>query len=226
MNNWTGVAGNEDNAFGPETDLVLSLLVILLLVGVLAWFQGNRVVKKKEEIIQRTQRTLVFEERASTFSRGSAEIRPEDVKSLKSKVNDFENKIRDGQFQYFEISGAASPEIGKIATGVDINLIKGYERAEAVAGILRSAGFPYECMKLSSYGRSTSEYLATIMTSPGASPSAVLQRFDSDHPTAMIDERKFAGERRTEIWGIPPARKENGSPIPSVCTLLLRSSSR
>ncbi len=85
MNYLDGVAATEDNAFGPETDLILSLLVIVLLVGVLAWFQGNYLVKKKEDIIQRNERKLVFQEKASTFSRGSAEIRPEDERQLRLK---------------------------------------------------------------------------------------------------------------------------------------------
>jgi hypothetical protein len=227
VNHWTGITQNEDNAFGPENDLVLSLLVILLLVGVLAWFQGNRLVEKKDEIIQRTQRTLVFGERASTFSRGSAQIRPDDEQSLKLKVADFKSKIRAGQFQYFEISGVASPEVGKVATNFDINLTKGYERAQAVAKILRSGGFPYECMKLSTYGRATSDYLNTIITArSGTGAGDVLHTFDSDRAGALSNEGRFAGERRTEIWGIPPARKDDGSPIPSVCMLLLSSSSR
>jgi hypothetical protein len=217
-----GITG-EDNAFGPETDLILSLLVIILLVGVLAWFQANHVVKK----IQQTQRILVFQEKASSFSRGSAEIRPDDERDLRAKTPKLDEEIRLGQFQYFEIAGAASPEVGRVAAKFDINLIKGYERAEAVANILHAAGMPYECMKLSTYGRATSEYLGAIVKeNPGSSAAGTVHAFDLDPAAALKNETRLAGERRTEIWGIPPTRTDDGSVTPSVCMLLLSPSPR
>jgi hypothetical protein len=224
MNYLTDGSAADDNAFGPETDLVLSLLVIVLLVGVLAWFQGNLLVKKKEEIIRRNERKLVFQERASTFSRGSAEIRPEDERQLRTKVADFEDAIRRGNFEYLEIAGGASPEKGKSSQEFDINLTKGYDRAQAVARILHSAGLPYECMKLSSYGRATSQFLGELIKSaPRDAPINILRDFDSNPAAAAAIEEKVAMERRTEIWGIPPSRKEDGSIELSVCMLLLRS---
>ena len=213
---------SEDNAFGPETDLILSLLVIVLLVGVLAWFQGKQVVRKKDSIIERNSRTLVFEEKASSFSQGSAKIGAEDLGSLRTKAGTFKEAIRAGKYQYLEIAGAASPETGRAKTGLDVNIRKGYERAEAVAQILNSTGLPFECMKLSSYGRATSEYLLRKMRDQrGKSPADVLREFDGNLQGARLHERQFSGERRTEIWGIPPERVPDGRPMPSVCMSLL-----
>ena len=212
----------EDNAFGPETDLILSLLVIVLLVGVLAWFQGKRVVQDKDRIIQRDVRTSVFQETASTHAQGSAAISPEYDRKLRSSVSEFVTAIRASKYAYLEVGGYASPEAGKIASTFDINLIKGLDRAQAVAKILHSGGLPYECMVLSSFGRTGSELLSKQMNAhQGVNSVNFLGDFDRA-PESFAKEADLARERRTEIWGIPPLRNDNGTVIPSVCMLLLK----
>jgi len=233
------VTATEDNAFGPETDLILSLLVIVLLVGILAWFQGNRLLAAKEKTINEQKKTIseqidtikqgerksVFQERASSFSQGSAAIGPEDERKLRLKVSEFEGDIQAARFAYLEVEGSASPEAWKGATAFDINLIKGYERAQAVAKILHSAGLPYECIKLSSFGRTSSDFLlGKIQAQPGRTPASIVGDFDKN-PGEFASDRDLASERRTEIWGIPPKRNK-GSTIPSVCMLLLKERPR
>ena len=219
------VTATEDNAFGPETDLILSLLVIVLLVGVLAWFQGNHLVKKQRDTIEQNERKSVFQEKAATFSQGKAVIGPDDERELRLKVSGFERDIKTGRFAYLEVEGSASPETWKGAAAFDINLIKGYERAQAVAEILLSAGLPYECIKLSSLGRANSDFLlGRIQAQPGRTPASVVGDFDKN-PGAFASNGRVAGERRTEIWGIPPKRNDSG-PIPSVCMLLLKGGSQ
>jgi hypothetical protein len=221
MTNLQDISAPEDNSFAPETDLILSLLVIILLVGVLAWYKGKDVVQQKEQEIRRNQRTLVFQEKASNFLQGSSDISSDDCARLRSKVSDLKESLRTGKYQYLEIAGAASPEVGRNETTFDINIVKGYERAKAVAEILHSEGMPYECMKLSTYGRATSEYLIKQFNGKSTlNPKEFLHRFDSDLSIARSSERELSDERRTEIWGIPRQGTD------SICMMLINQSAR
>ena len=212
----------EDNAFGPETDLILSLLVMVLLVGVLAWYQGRGVVEETK----RKNQELIFTDTAGRFRQGKDVLDEDTRQKLQKLAPAMKDDIVKGKFKYFEIAGAASPDISKRSLdggGIDKNLRLGYDRAAKVAQYLHeSQGMPYECMKVSSYGRAASTFLVEYFQEHAStSPAELLRHFEGNPALVKANESRFAIDRKTDVLGIPPLRERTGKLETSACRLLL-----
>lgn len=180
--------GEDDDGFGPGSDLVLSFLgVIILLIGivrVVGWPQSvpvlpppppppgpvspeelaaaNKRIQDLERYIARMKRRAVafrFDgTSAAFFTFGSARLTEPAQKLIAGSTLTIGRKALEMDANQIEIIGYASPEPSNVAD-YDTNLDLSTARAEAVTHFLAKRGIPYECMSVRGVGRGRSQLL-------------------------------------------------------------------
>ena len=188
---------DSDESFGPGTDLVVSLLAVLLLLLFLVVREQREAPKQLLEIREGYNEEPLFE-------KDKAGLTPRAMEQLRQKVPDFLAALESDCCNQLLVEGHASPEA---PSALDIkgreqwNLKLSIERSMAVVDYLYHLGFPYECMSVAGFGRSHSVTLTSWL---GADPSRSIDRWDETGRAIVeeVGESTLAAERVVKIFGI------------------------
>lgn len=112
--------------------------------------------------IERTKARVIFELReteAASFKMGTSILTNTARTKLRKESPKMLSELKKQSVNQINILGYASPEKKPLKGNADGNLDLSVERSIAVAHYLKSLGIPYECMKITGFGRGRSEIL-------------------------------------------------------------------
>lgn len=203
--------------FGPDTDLILSLFAVVLLVLAIKTIHGHwseawrnylgTLSKPAAQSAPAKEVGVLLEltedHGREVFEKDLTSLSPEAVATLDAVVERIRRGLKKGEYDELQIQGFASPESvsGQARRREKWNLTLSIARALAVMDHLYSRGIPYECMALSAYGRSHSGLMGAWFGARGAGYGAA----DWDRVAGELLEtnpEQFAGERLVWVVGI------------------------
>jgi hypothetical protein len=197
-----GLLHNEEDPFGPGSDLVMSLMVaLLLLVALGAGFyqisaQQKSVADSRDNSTRKSRATDPFRDEAFAGS-GMWKLHKTKEEILRSEVVKLRQGLLRDEFQLLEVTGHSSPEGRQ-----EYNMALAQLRAAEVANQLVLAGIPWECIRISAVGRGESSLLPDYWQVGARSPSVQAQkpRVEQNRDLrAMYSADRLGRERRVEI---------------------------
>ncbi len=203
-------------SFGPDTDLVLSLFAVVLLIlaiktihedwsaswrsylGALSKPRARSVPDKEVGVL-----VEITEDHAREgFEQDLTSLSPAAVATLNAQVERIRRALENGECDQLQIQGFASPESirGQGRRREKWNLTLSIARALAVIDHLYSRGIPYECMALSGYGRSHSGLMGAWLGTGVGNGAADWDRVAGE--LFATNPEQFARERLVWVVGI------------------------
>lgn len=200
--------------FGPDTDLILSLFAIALLILATKTVH-DRLVTSWEHLLAVAQAPPPEKEKPAEvllelredhgnamFEQNEAVLTAKAEAVLGSTAKQIRAALTSGDYDQVQIQGFASPEsvVGDAVRRERWNLALSVERSLAIIDYFYGEGIPYECMSLASFGRSHSRLLRAWLRSP---KGGALARWDT-HARELLEDQpsRFARERRVWVVGI------------------------
>lgn len=146
-----------DFEFGPGTDLVLSMLALLLVLLAVASIAKPAVDDTVE----------LRDEELAVFEHNSARLTPAGEQMLRQKLAVLAHAAGELDANMLRVKGYASPlpKPLRLSGGtLDGNLDLAADRAVEAAHALYMLGLPYTCLAVESYGRSRSPLLQSYLS--------------------------------------------------------------
>ena len=206
---------NEDETFGPGSDLTILILILVLLLSAFNWSNSQlsamaeKLLSKEHALFQLVDNTLD----RPLFEQGEDAITERGKQMLRKEISKLKQSFKISDINQLLLVGHASPEANTSNVGVwsdrktrreRENFVLSIRRAVSVADFLYLEGIPYECMSVIGYGRSLSATLRNFLENQ-TSPSA--KTWD-DYWDKTTEKKKrdfesgFKDERRVEIIGV------------------------
>jgi hypothetical protein len=184
-----------DESFGPGTDLVISLLAILLLLLALAAIEQRQAPRQLWELREDYREKPLF-------GQNDAELTERARQQLRQELPAFLDALESDWCNQLLVEGYASPEAPPDLDRKERerwNLGLSARRSMAVSDYLNDLGIPYECMFISGYGRSHSAVLASWLN---ADPDRTVVIWDDQALEEQHGEQVLSPERIVRILGI------------------------
>ena len=197
-----------DESFGPGTDLVVSLLAVLLLI-LIQLLNAQNLHSFEEQ--KGPQQILVIEENYDEkplFEKDKSTLTPHARLQLRRSRSAFVDALESNCCNQILIEGHASPDAPSSLSASERerwNLSLSIDRSLAVIDYLYSLGIPYECMSLAGFGRSHSQVLGSWL---GRDDQRNIHMWDisSAEFVKRVDQHALASERLVRISGIKHER--------------------